>query len=120
VALLLLFLPTSLARAFANLLVVRILRFVRVRFFWVYASTLRLGSNARIGHFNANRVRRLVIGTNSAIGTLYWLSGEFSVALQEQAEIGARKVIRWAEVTRELALRIYVLADVQKSQMDIS
>lgn len=102
VALLLLVLPTSLARPLTHLLGARIHRSARVGFSWVYASTLRLGLGARIGHFNVIRIRRLIIRTNSAIGSLNWLAGSFSVILQEQAEIGARNVITRAAVAKEI------------------
>lgn len=91
-----------MARPLANLLGARIHPSARVGFSWVYASTLRLGANARIGHFNSIRVRRLITGASSAIGTLNWISGQFSIVLHELAEIGARNVITRAGVAREI------------------
>lgn len=102
VALLLLLLPTSFARSFANFLGARIHKSARVGFSWVYAPTLRLGPNTRIGHLNCIKVRRLIARTDSEIGLLNWLSGQFSVTLQEQAVVGARNVITRADVAREI------------------
>lgn len=102
IALVLLLLPTSLGRPLVNMLGARIHRTAHVGFSWVYASTLCLGENARIGHFNSIRVRRLIIGNSSAISTLNLISGSFSVVLHELAEIGARNVITRAEVAREI------------------
>lgn len=102
VAFMLLVLPTSLARPFTHLLGARIHRSARVGFSWVYAPTLRLGLDTRIGHFNAIRVRRLVVRRRGAIGSLNWLAGSFSVILHEDAEIGARNVITRAVVAKEI------------------
>ena len=102
VALLLMVLPTTLARPLTFLLGARIHWSARVGFSWVYASTLLLGPGTRIGHLNSIRVRRLVICANSVIGTLNWLAGPFSVVLREQAEIGARNVITRAEIAKEI------------------
>lgn len=102
IALLLLVFPTRLARPLANFLGSRIHPSAHVGFSWVCASTLWLGENAHIGHFNSIRVRRLIIGTSSAIGTMNWISGQFSIVLRELAEIGARNVITRAGVAREI------------------
>lgn len=102
IALILLLLPTGVARLLVNLLGACIHRSAYIGFSWVYVETFHLGANARIGHFNFIRVRRLIIRAGAAVGTLNWFSGQFSIALHELAEIGARNVITRAEVAREV------------------
>lgn len=114
IALLLLVFPMCIARPLANFLGARIHKSAHVGLSWVCTPSLRLGANAQIGHLNFIRVRRLIIGKSSAIGTLNWISGQFSILLHELAEIGARNVITRAKVAREIGSASFRLGRCSK------
>lgn len=113
-ALLLLVFPICIARPLANFLGARIHQSAHVGLSWVCTPSLRLGANAHIGHLNYIRVRRLIIGKSSAIGTLNWISGHFSILLHELAEIGARNVITRAKVAKEIGSASFRLGRCSK------
>ncbi len=114
VALMLLILPTVLARPIIRIFGACIHKTSRVGFSWVYASVIKIDSNFSIGHFNVIKVHRFVARSNSAIGSFNWLSGRFSVLLRDQAEIGSRNVITRAPVATEIGLSYLYLGKGSK------
>lgn len=80
----------------------------------MFAPTLRLGADARIGHLNFIRVRRLIIGKSSSIGKMNLMSGQFSILMRDLAEIGARNIVTRAEVAKEIGPAIFRLGYYSK------
>lgn len=85
--------PSVLARWLLGLLGHQMSRSSRIGFSIVWVDQLYLGIEARIGHFNVIRCRRVVLAKQAYVGTMNYIRGPFSVWLGEQAAIGNRNVV---------------------------
>lgn len=93
VSVMLLILPTWMARPFVNVLGHQIARGARIGYSWIDCHRLNLGDASRIGHFNVISLDRLVMRNLSQIGAMNLCRGPLRVFLSEGAVLGNRNTV---------------------------